>query len=108
MGFVFKQGDMSADWTPSIKSGQGVDLVVFHAWTAERATVDSINPAKNRVLFKKPLRKAVGSHPFSSGYRYVVENVESGEICLFFTCLNLILTTYFVVCRVGCPGRVLL
>ena len=82
-GFVYKRGDMSGDWTPSIKSGRGVDLVVFHAWTAERATIDKIDPRENRVLFKKALRKAVGSHPFSSGYRYIVENVESGEFCVF-------------------------
>ena len=69
---------------PSIKTGRGVDVVVFHAWTAERATIDKINPRNNRVLFKKPLRKSIGSPPFSSGYRYIVENVESGEFFFFF------------------------
>ena len=80
---MYKQGDMSDDWAPSINTGRGVDVVVFHAWTAERATIDKINPRNNRVLFKKPLRKSIGSHPFSSGYRYIVENVESGEFFFF-------------------------
>jgi len=77
MGFVYAYGDMSADWTPSIKSSQGVDIIVFHAWTAERGTVRQIIPQNNTVLFRKPLRKTIGGHPFSSGYRYIVENVES-------------------------------
>ena len=79
MGFVYRSSDVTADWTPSIKSKGGVDLIVFHAWTAERGTISKIDPRKNRVLFRKPLKKAVGGHPNSSGYRYIVENVESGK-----------------------------
>ena len=87
---MYKRGDITSDWTPSIRSKQGVDLIVFHAWTAERGTIGKINAGKNRVFFKKPLKKTVGGHPFSSGYRYIVENVESGRKIFVLKLLNLI------------------
>ncbi|CAK8674990.1 unnamed protein product [Clavelina lepadiformis] len=70
-GFVFKEGDIDLRW----RHPETGDILVFHAWTAERGHILNITARKNQVHFVRPLKHPIGMHPNPSGWRYIVENV---------------------------------
>lgn len=55
-----------------------IDIVIFQSWTAERGRVKNVINANKTVIFEKPLKFKVGSHPKSSGWRYIIENAFTG------------------------------
>ncbi|CAK8674858.1 uncharacterized protein LOC143469797 [Clavelina lepadiformis] len=70
-GFVFKEGDIDLRW----RHPETGDILVFHAWTAERGHILNITARKNQVHFVRPLKHPIGMHPNPSGWRYIVENI---------------------------------
>nr|XP_039266402.1 uncharacterized protein LOC120341895 isoform X1 [Styela clava] len=69
VGFRMGEGDI-------VKNGTNEDqiqILIFHAWTAERAYINRIS-RDNRILFRESLREAIGTRPRPSGWRYIIEN----------------------------------
>jgi len=73
-GFIYKGKDIKK--TVGNRKSE-IDILIFQSWTAERGRVQYVINANKTVIFEKPLKFKVGSHPRSSGWRYIVENAFS-------------------------------
>ncbi|CAK8674994.1 unnamed protein product [Clavelina lepadiformis] len=68
-GFEFKKGDIDHKWS----NPETGNILVFHAWTAERGNIKSV--VGNHVNFTSSLRSPIGNHPKPSGWRYIIEHI---------------------------------
>lgn len=70
--FVFREGDIRADW----HNREDVDVLVFQSWTMARLRIGDVDMANRTVRFAKPTLSAVWYFAMNAGHRYIVENVR--------------------------------
>ncbi len=70
--FVFRDGDIRADWS----NRDEVDVLCFQSWTMARMRIADVDAVQRTVRFVAPTLSTVSFFALPTGARYIVENVR--------------------------------